>query len=149
MNIPHDLVIEAIEYWLRKFRQELPARISVKFLLEGIKFILENSYFCFNDTYFLQTKGTAMGTKFAPIYATLVLGYLEETLYRKVEDVFDLKFKTIEENFNRFLDDCFILFRKSDEDLTKLHEIINTLLLVYCVLYVCAIFIIKLVKSSI
>ena len=72
-----------------------------------------------------------MGTKFAPIYATLVLGYLEETLYRKVEKVedgFDLNFKTyIEENFKRFLDDCFILFRKSDEDLTKLHALINTL----------------------
>ena len=71
-----------------------------------------------------------MGTKFVPIYATLVLGYLEETPYIhvKVEDVFDLNFKTyIEENFKRFLDDCFILFRKSDEDLTKLHELINTL----------------------
>ena len=59
---------------------------------------------------------------------TLVLGYLEETVYRKVEDVFDLNFKTyIEENFKRFLDDCFIIFRKYDEDLTKLHELINTL----------------------
>lgn len=66
--------------------------------------------------------------KFAPKHATLVLGYLEETVYRKVEDVFDLNFKTyIEENFKRFLDDCFILFRKSDEDLTKLHELINIL----------------------
>ena len=89
--------------------------IYLEFLLEEIKFILENKHFCFNDTYFLQTKGTAVGTKFAPIYATLVLGYLEETLYRKVEDVFDLNFKTyIEENFKRFLDGCFILFRKSD-----------------------------------
>ena len=123
-NIHRDLGIEAIEYWLRKFPQELPARISVEFLLEGIKFILENNYFCFNDTYFLQTKWTAMGTKFAPIYATLVFRYLEETLYRKNEDVFDLNFKTyIEENFKRFLDDCFILFRKSDDDLTKLHEL--------------------------
>ena len=80
-NIAHDLGIEAIKYWLRKFPQELPARKSVEFLLEGIKFILENNYFCFNNTYFLQTKGTAMDTKFAPIYATLVLGYLEETPY--------------------------------------------------------------------
>ena len=54
-----------------------------------------------------------MGTKFAPIYATLELGYLEETLYRKVEDVFDLNFKTyIEENFKRFLDDLFYSIQK-------------------------------------
>ena len=123
-NISHGLGIEAIVYWLRMFPLELPARISVEFLLERIKFILENNYFCFNDTYFLQTKGIAMGTKFAPIYATLVLGYIEETLYRKVEDVFDLNLKTyIEENSKRFLDDCFILFRKSDEDLTKIHDL--------------------------
>ena len=89
-NIPHDLGIEAIEYWLRTFPQELPARISVEFLLEEIKFILENNYFCFNDTYFLQTKGTTMGTKYAPIYATLILGYLEETLYKKKLKTFSI-----------------------------------------------------------
>ena len=54
-----------------------------------------------------------------------VLRYLGKTLHRKVEEVFDLNFKTyIEENSKRFLDDCFILFRKSDEDLP---ELINTL----------------------
>ena len=74
----------------------------------------------------LQRKGTAMGTIFTPIYAALILGYLEETPYKN-EDVFDLDFKTyIEENFKRFFDDCFILFTKSDEDLTKLHEFKNT-----------------------
>ena len=82
--IPHDLGTEAIEYWLRKFPQELPARISVEFLLKGIKFILKNNYFCFSDTYFLQTKETAMGTIFAPIYAILALRYLEEILYKQV-----------------------------------------------------------------
>ena len=30
-----------------------------------------------------------MGTRFAPSYATLVLAYLEEILYRKVEIEFD------------------------------------------------------------
>ena len=72
----HRILVEAIEYWLRKFPHELRVRISVEFLLEGIKFILENNNVCFNDTYFLQTKRTAMGTIFAPIYATLVLVYL-------------------------------------------------------------------------
>ena len=30
-----------------------------------------------------QTKGMEMGIKFAPVYATLVIGYLEEILYEK------------------------------------------------------------------
>ena len=54
-------------------------------------------------------KGTAMGTKFAPIFSTLVLGYLEEKLYANLEKEFDCQFKQyIIDNFKRFLDDCFM-----------------------------------------
>ena len=66
-NIPHDLGLEAIDFWINKYPDELPNRISKKFIINSIKLILENNSFCFNDTYFLQTKGTAMGTKFAPV----------------------------------------------------------------------------------
>ena len=65
-NIPHELGLKTISFWLNKYPKELPKRISKDFILEGIKLILENNSFCFNNTYFLQTKGTAMGTKFAP-----------------------------------------------------------------------------------
>ena len=73
-NIPHKLGIEAIQFWLEKYPEELPSRIDKNFILEGIKFILENNYFCFNDQYILQKKGTAMGTKFAPIFRHLYSG---------------------------------------------------------------------------
>ena len=127
-NIPHKLGIEAIQFWLEKYPEELPARIDKNFILEGIRFILENNYFCFNDQYFLQKKGTAMGTKFAPIFSTLVLGYLEEKLYTNLEKEFDCHFKQyIIDNFKRFLDDCFILFTRSDDDLKKLHKCLNEL----------------------
>ena len=69
-----------------------------------------------------------MGTKFAPIYATLVLAYLEEKLYEQVEKEFDSNFrKYIEDNFKRFLDDCFKIFTRSDEELKKFHNSLNTL----------------------
>ena len=127
-NIPHDLGLEAIKYWLEKHPKELPTRISKNFILEGIKFILENNYFCFNDAHFLQIKGTVMGTKFAPIYATLVLAYLEEKMYTRLEQEFDLDFKHyIQENFKRFLDDCFILFTRSKHNLEQFHRILNDL----------------------
>lgn len=127
-NIPHELGIEAITFWLKKYPQELPNRISKEFVLDGIKFILENNSFTFNDTYFLQTKGTAMGTKVAPIYATLVLAYLEEILYKESEKEFGSNFRTyLETNFKRYLDDCFIIFTKTEQELKLFHNLLNTL----------------------
>ena len=71
-NIPHDNGLESIAFWINKYPNDFPCRNSNEFVLEGIKIILENNSFHFNDSYFLQTKGTAMESKFAPIYATLV-----------------------------------------------------------------------------
>ena len=77
-NIPHQLGEKAINYWLRKFPNDCPARFPKEFILDGINFIVTNNTFCFNSKHYHQTKGTAMNTKFAPVYATLVIGYLEE-----------------------------------------------------------------------
>ena len=127
-NIPHDLGVEAISFWLNKYPKELPNRISKDFVIDGIKLILENNSFCFNDAHYLQTKGTAMGTKVAPIYATLVLAYLEEKLYNQAEQEFDQDFRIyLEDNFKRFLDDCFIIFTKAEEELKRFHSLLNTL----------------------
>ena len=69
-----------------------------------------------------------MGTKFAPIYATLVLAYLEENLYKQAEKEFDTNFrKYLEANFKRLLDDCFIIFTRPEEMLNKFHYLLNTL----------------------
>ena len=49
-----------------------------------------------------------MGTKFAPTYATLVLGYLEEKLYATVAEKYDDQFRNyFEKMWKRFLDNCF------------------------------------------
>ena len=80
-NIPHDLWIEAVQYWLEKYPENKKNRFSNNFILEAIKFILENNTFCFNNNFYRQVKGTAMGTKFAPVYATLTIGNLEIKLY--------------------------------------------------------------------
>ena len=74
-NIPHNLGLEAVKYWIEKYPDTLNSRFSKEFILDGIKLILENNIFCFNDTFYRQEKGTAMGTKFAPVYATLTIGY--------------------------------------------------------------------------
>ena len=38
-------------------------------------------------------KGTAMGTKFAPVYPTLTIGFLEEKLYTIIETNYDTEFQ--------------------------------------------------------
>ena len=80
-NIPHSLGLESISYRLNKHPELLAERFSVMFVVRGLQIILENNNFSFNKSFYNQTKGTAMGTKVAPTYATLVLGFLEEKLY--------------------------------------------------------------------
>ena len=127
-NIPHDLGIQAIDYWLKKYPMLLHSRIKPDFILEGIQFILKNNTFKCNDEFYKQVKGTAVGTKCAPVYATLVLAYLEETLYTEVENAFGSDFKTyFEENWKRFLDDCFLLFNRSEVEHQRLQNILNSL----------------------
>ena len=127
-NIPHKLGLEAIKYWIEKYPNTLNSRFSKEFILDGIKFILENNIFCFNDIFYRQEKGTAMGTKFAPVYATLTIGYLEEKLYTIIETNYDTEFQRyLKKYWKRFLDDCFVPWTKSEEELIKFHSVLNNL----------------------
>ena len=119
-NISHDLGLKAIDRWLTNYPELIHKRFSKEFILESIKVILENNNFFFNDIMFNQVRGTAIGTKFAPTYATLVLAYLEEMLYSQTEREFDKELADyIKDNWKRFLDDCFILWSKGEENLKK------------------------------
>ncbi|GAB1597911.1 uncharacterized protein LOC115215981, partial [Argonauta hians] len=87
-NIPHEYGLEAIQYWLNHSPTTLHERMNQDFIIEGLKFILQNNYFGFNNTTYRQTSGTAMGTKAAPTYANLVMGYLEKQIYEKSKNKF-------------------------------------------------------------
>ena len=127
-NIPNELGIEAINYWLDKYPQEIQNRFIKKFILEGIELILKNSSFYFDGTFYRLIKGTAMGTKFAPTYATLSIAYLEVKLYERVNTKFWEEFTGyFKQYWKRFLDDCFIQWTRSETDLDKLHFILNSL----------------------
>jgi hypothetical protein len=79
--------------------------------LKGLEIVLKNNIFNFDGKTYKQISGTAMGTKMAPSYATLTLGYLEECiLYPKIENVFGTDIlHYFKENFQRFLDDGFFI----------------------------------------
>ena len=75
-------------------------------MLESTRLILENNNFKFNDGFFVQICGTALGTIFAPTYATLTMGYFELTFYRICINEFDETLgQFILENWCRFLGD--------------------------------------------
>ena len=115
-KIPTELGIEAIDYWLTKFPNLFPRRFTRSFILEAIRFVLENNYFSFDGEIWHQCTGTAMGKSFAPPYACLTMGYLEETKLFPVllPDNFDEETTAlIISYFFRYIDDGFNFLPKS------------------------------------
>ena len=67
-----------------------------------------------------------MGTKFAPVYAILTIGYLEEKLYEEVKARFGDDFGNyFVKKWKRCEDDCFVPWTKSSKDLKTLHAILK------------------------
>lgn len=127
-NIPHELGLEAIEHWIRKFPDLLHDRFTKPFILQSLKFSLEHNFMNVDGITYKQKLGTAMGTKVAPTYATLVLGFLEWKLYKNLKNQFSVEFKTfIQQSWKRFLDDCFIIWTKTKDELNKFYNILNNL----------------------
>ena len=84
-SIPYNYGLEAISIWIEKNPDSWHSRFSKRFILESIKIILENNNCTFNDEFYRQISGTAMGTIFAPTYATLTMGYFEVHFYHICE----------------------------------------------------------------
>ena len=115
-SIPHDLGLKAIRYWIRKRRDLILPRYTETFILESIELMLKNNNFLFNDEMFRQLIGTAMGHIFAPQYACLVIGYLEEE--KLFKDVLPRHFseeevRKILKYFCRYMDDGNSLLPKT------------------------------------
>ena len=68
-NIPHTFGMEAVRYFLLKYKEDIHPRFNIPFILESIDFILKNNTCVFDNEYFLQLQGTAMGTVFASTLA--------------------------------------------------------------------------------
>ena len=77
INIPHELGLKAIDYWLDKYPELIHSILNKFFIVKALKLVLKNNDFVFNEKFFHQITGTAMGTIVAPTYSTLVMGYLE------------------------------------------------------------------------
>ncbi|XP_062612861.1 uncharacterized protein LOC134274600 [Saccostrea cucullata] len=127
-NITTSLGLKALEYWIDKYPHKIHCRFSKQFILEASDIVLKNNTFAFDDKHYEQRKGTAMGTKMAPTYATLTLGYLEEIMYEKTKQHFDEQTTgNIKSNWKRYLDDCFIIWNDSDANLEAFVNMMNDL----------------------
>ena len=114
-NIPHADGIRACKYFLDNSLNN--NRLSSEDICKIITLILENNNFQFNDTNYIQIMGTAMGSPMAPSYASLFIGKLEKEFLEN-------------ENFKptvwlRFLDDIFMIWNHSEEDLQKFINSLN------------------------
>ena len=109
-SIEHDLGLKALQFWIEKYRNIIPSRFTIEFILESASFVLKNNCFLFNDVMYRQRVGTAMGTDFAPPYACLTVGFLEITkLYPQIDICIPFEYRShIKELFMRYIDDGFI-----------------------------------------
>ena len=74
-SIPHEFSLEALDYFLTTYQEDLHSRCKKEFVLESANFILKNNTLTFDSEFYLQIKGRAIGTIFAPSYANLSMGY--------------------------------------------------------------------------
>ena len=127
-NVPHKLGLRAIEYFFSNYRQSINPRFTTQFILEAASFILSSNSMTFDEMLYLQIHGTAMGTMFAPTYATLSMGFHEIELDAIIRNKFTLPVSNyFEESCRRFLDDCFIFLRLSLIKPNKLLDVLSNI----------------------
>ena len=106
-NIQHSSGKNAINCWVDKYPNIINKRLNKNLILEAVDLVLKNNTFQFDNTWYIQISGTAMGTKMAPTYANLSMGYLEEKTYKLANDTHGANFSNfLQKNWKRFLDDC-------------------------------------------
>ena len=128
-SIPTDLGLQALDYWIDKLRFMIQSRFTKAFILELAEFVLRNNYCLFGEKMWHQIIGTSMGSIFAPPYACLTIGFLEETKFYPtlLPSKFDpVICEKIIEFFFRFMDDGTTLLPE-DVDESIFLELLNSM----------------------
>jgi hypothetical protein len=118
-NIPHDEGIDACRSFLNRNTGNTNTSLSVDSICKLIELTLKNNHFKFNNDNYIQTMGTAMGSPFAPAYASLFMGKLEQDFLqtRQLKPTLWL----------RFLDDIFMIWDHSLDELNDFVQALNGL----------------------
>ena len=119
-NIPHEEDTESVLHYLKLHADTLPpgapSPCTIGVLLETI---LKNNNLSFMDRHFFQLAGRAMGTKAAPPYANLFMDWHEETIREAF--IWATPF------WKRFIDDIFLIFIGTFEQLQSMKDFMNNL----------------------
>ena len=119
-NIPHQEGIDVLLHYLENnpnlLPKECPPLHTVKQLMN---FILTDNCFKLKTEHYRQIHGTAMGSKSAPPYSSIFVGFIEtmKILPLTLAIIF----------WRRFIDDIFFIFIGTEEELLALFEKINSL----------------------
>ena len=119
-NIPNEEGRRAMAYWLSRYRPQktIPnLQPSNPSLLTLLRMVLELNNFQFNGQNYLQIGGTAMGTRVAPTFANLFMGYFEE------KHVYTYKVQPT--LWVRFIDDIFLVWPHGMEELKSFITYLN------------------------
>ena len=114
-NIDTTLGLETVKNWFQKYPR--PKRPD-KYLLQLLEISLRRNDFEFDSNYYLQTKGTAMGKRFAPSYANIFMADWEQ----RALDTFPLKPLL----YYRFLDDIWGIWIYTKKEFEEFAEHLNT-----------------------
>jgi hypothetical protein len=122
--IPKSFGLDAVTYFLLNFPSLLCPRFSVSFILDALNIVLSNNVFYFQKKFYLQKIGTAMGTKVAPKYATMVLAYMEKQVEEQCKNRMGLlKTNAIFSKYWRYLDDILVITNLAKKDIETFLEI--------------------------
>ena len=91
-----------------------PTNISI---CELLRLVLTCNNFQFNNEHYLQVGGTAMGTKVAPSFANIFMGWFEDT--------FVYTYKTQPLLWKTYIDDIFMIWPHGHESLDEFVTYLN------------------------
>ena len=115
-----------MHYYLNRYKEFLPSRVTVDFVIEAMCFILNNNTGYFNGEIYRQLTGTATGIKPAPPYADLSMGYLEIKLFYKLRAKLGTKIALyFWSNCRRYFDDGIIFWDKRICNFNVIFDILN------------------------
>ena len=120
-TIPQDEMLDAMNQYLLQTPHTIEdPRPPTDRVLALAEHVLTNNVFTFEGKHYRQTQGTAMGTPMAPAAANLFMGKLESALFESSPT------PLTEEFWRRFIDDIFMLWTGTLEDLDTFLDYINT-----------------------